>query len=173
MSKRARVMVDIETLGTSPGCIILSIGAVKFNTDGLGAKFYRSVNAKSCEAAGLTADMDTLDWWLSQDKDAQEVLTGGRSLKPVLNEFSTFYKGSSEIWANAPTFDCSIMRAAYHALDMDEPWNYYDERCYRTLKTLPGYVKVEMEGTKHDALDDAKHQAEAIVQTLQNMESNA
>lgn len=43
------VMVDLETLGTRPGCKILSIGAVEFgvgpdyNEDGLGAEFYVEV----------------------------------------------------------------------------------------------------------------------------------
>jgi len=117
MSEPTRLMVDIETLGTEPGCAICSIGAVVFDTGGLGDREY------------------------------------GES-------------GADEIWANAPSFDCEILADAYDRVDIAKPWDYWDERCYRTLKSLPGAVDIDRQGDHHDALDDAAHQARVASATL-------
>jgi DNA polymerase III epsilon subunit-like protein len=74
-------MIDIETLGLGPGATILSIGAVRFSTDGLGEEFYREISLQSCQAVGLEIDADTLEWWLEQDGDVADILTGGEQLE--------------------------------------------------------------------------------------------
>lgn len=66
------VMVDLETLGTKPGSVILSIGAVTFDLDGSGRDgrtFYQRVNIQSCLDAGMTVDGDTVEWWFHPDRD--------------------------------------------------------------------------------------------------------
>lgn len=165
-------MVDIETLGTEPGAVILSIGAVKFDEDELGETFYGEITKQSCEDHGLVIEADTLDWWLSQDDDAQEVLTeGGHKLEDVLRGFTTFYEGCETIWANAPTFDCRHLKVAYEAIGWDIPWSFRDERCFRTLKALPGAITEpgDWDGTAHDALDDARWQARVTQLNLREM----
>ena len=58
---RSRVMLDIETLGTEPGCAIVSVGAARWSIDGVGdERLYREVSLSSCGAAGLEIDPDTL-----------------------------------------------------------------------------------------------------------------
>ena len=69
------VMVDLETLGTLPGCAIMSVGAVFFDASGLGAEFYMVARQDSCTKAGLTIDAETASWWAQQAPDAQRVLT--------------------------------------------------------------------------------------------------
>jgi hypothetical protein len=161
-----RVMVDIETLGLDPGAAILSIGAVRFDTDGLGATFERNIDLESCQEAGLTIDASTLEWWLQQDADAQHVLTGGESLADALEAFAEFYAFADEIWANSPAFDCEHLAAAYDAVDKTVPWEYYEQRDVRTITNLPVAPDIEQEGTEHDALDDAKYQATVVAETL-------
>lgn len=162
-----RVMVDIETLGTEPGCVILSIGAVEFDADELGREFYESVDVESCEDVGLEIDAGTLHWWLDQDDNAREVLTGGRDLEDALRQFNRFLNGFDEVWANSPTFDCAILEAAYEAVGFRIPWEFWELRDHRTLKELPGAAELEQEGTEHDALDDARHQARVASLTLE------
>lgn len=164
-----RVMVDIETLGLEPGVAILSIGAVRFDTGGIGDTFEVNVDLESCEAAGLEIDANTLSWWLDQDEAAQHVLTGGMELGKALWQFSEFYRPANEIWAYSPAFDCAILEAAYDAAGMSSPWTYKDQRDCRTLSALPIAVDVEQEGTEHDALDDAKYQARTVAATLREM----
>lgn len=161
-----RVMVDLETLGLDPGAAILSIGAAEFDQDGVGETFYRSISLVSCDDAGLEIDAGTLEWWLGQDDNAREQLTGGDELTEVLHEFTEFYDDADEIWANAPSFDCEMLSAAYDASKAPVPWEFYEERCFRTLKNLPGAVDIEQDGEEHDALDDAVHQARRASRTL-------
>lgn len=163
-----RVMVDIETLGLDPGAAILSIGAVKFGTDGIGEEFERNISLESCQEAGLTIDADTLDWWLGQDEDVQHVLTGGESLERVLWEFHDWFD-ADEVWANSPAFDCAMLEVAYDAIGDPAPWEYYEQRDVRTLTSLPVAAEVEQLGNEHDALDDAKHQARTVIETLRNI----
>lgn len=166
MSQMNRVMLDLETLGLEPGCAIISFGAARFDHTGVGETFYRSISLVSCDDAGLEIDAGTLEWWLGQDDNAREQLTGGEELTEVLHEFAEFYDGADEIWANAPSFDCQILSAAYDACNAPVPWEFYEERCFRTLKNLPGAVEVEQDGVDHNALDDALHQARVASKTL-------
>lgn len=163
-----RVMVDLETLGREPGAAILSIGAVTFDREGIHDTFYRNIDLESCAEARLDVDMETLAWWLDQGDDAQDVLQGGGDLEEALIDFADFYGDAEEIWANSPSFDCEILGYAYDLLNLEQPWGFRDERDYRTLRELPGAVWVDRQGTHHNALDDAKHQAKKVVLTLNN-----
>lgn len=162
-----RIMVDIETLGLEPGCVILSIGAVEFDVNGYREPFYHNIDIESCQNAGLTIDAGTLQWWLEQDQEVQGVLTGGVELERALDEFTEYYQGAAEIWANSPSFDCEILDAAYKAVDEDAPWDYYDERCFRTLRSLPLITEKPQRGNEHDALDDARYQADIASKRLE------
>jgi len=165
-----RVMLDLETLGPRSGSVITSIGAVKFDLDGTGAAFHRTIDIVDSQSHGLEIDADTLQWWLEQSDEARKELQGERPLKDVLGQFSSFVKRVDEIWANAPTFDCVILRGAYEAIDRDPPWSFRDERCFRTLRHLPQFIGTDHVGTEHNARDDALSQAEAAVLTLRELE---
>jgi hypothetical protein len=167
-----RVMIDIETLGTEPGDAILSIGAVYFDLDGVGDTFYRSILVESCQAADLRIDAETLEWWLGQDDAAQDVLAGGEGLPTALVEFTEWLRAQDfdEIWANSPSFDCEMLEVAYDAIGTEAPWEYYQERDFRTLKSLPGAAEIEQDGTEHHALEDAVHQARVASATLRMLE---
>jgi len=167
MSEPTRLMLDIETLGTEPGCAICSIGAVVFSTDGLSDRETWSVDIASCQSLGMRIDAETLHWWLDQSPTVRE-LRGGEELPQVLHEFAGFTReaDADEIWANSPSFDCEILADAYGRVDIEQPWDYWDERCFRTLKNLPGAADIDRQGDHHDALDDAAHQARVASATL-------
>jgi len=168
MSEPTRLMLDIETLGTEPGCAICSVGAVVFSTDGLSDRETWSVDIGSCQSLGMRIDAETLSWWLDQSATVREQLRGGDELPQVLHEFAAFYReaDADEIWANAPSFDCEILSDAYRRVDIAKPWDYWDERCYRTVKNLPDAADIDRQGDHHDALDDAAHQARVASATL-------
>ena len=166
-----RVMVDIETLGLEPGSAILSIGAVKFTENGLGDELYAEISLTSCQEAGLDIDAETLEWWLSQDSTVSNILTGGAQLEDTLDSFSNWFPDGAEVWANSPAFDCEHLEAAFEAVGMTEPWEYYDERDVRTLQSLTCAASLERNGDEHNALDDAKYQARAVPETLSRLSS--
>jgi len=168
-----RVMVDIETLGLEPGAAILSIGAVEFAMDRRRDTFYRTISRESNEGAGLTVDEETLEWWREQDESAQRTLHNGGDLEESMEAFAEWIDGADEVWANSPSFDCELLEAAGAAVDVQMPWEFYEERDFRTLKKLPVAVEVEHDGVKHNALDDALHQAKVAQQTLERLETAA
>ena len=62
------IMIDLETLNTTPDAAILTIGAVKFDPFGSEVKepkmdsFYCKVDLDSCDRIGLTTNDDTIAW---------------------------------------------------------------------------------------------------------------
>ena len=164
-----KLMVDIETLGLDVESAILSIGAVRFDSGGLGETFYREIDLVTCQDAGLEIDADTLQWWLTEADT--ELPLGDNHLENVLREFRDFALSANEVWSNSPSFDCEHLEHAFDAVGLDVPWTFYEERDVRTLKELPIPVEIEQDGTEHNALDDAVYQARIVSQTLKEMKA--
>lgn len=174
------IMVDIETLGTRPGSVILSLGAVSFGPQGLGKEFYAVINRQTCQNAGLEEDPDTLAWWATQSEEAREVMSLAANLKTslslarVLNDFANYLHTFGDpkktfIWSNGAAFDIVLLNAAYRKTGDVSPWHYTNDRCYRTLKGMePGCV-AHRTGLHHNALDDAKTQAEHAIRLINRM----
>lgn len=162
-------MVDLETLGTGHNAVILSIGAVKFDPHDASVpmdRFYVRVSAESCVQFGLTIDPQTVMWWMNKDRaGARESLFGmdPLDLPTALEGFSIWMGGDMPVWGNGATFDNVILRHAFKAINMDCPWKFWNDRCYRTMKNIAPKIAVdtpiERIGTHHNALDDAMTQA--------------
>ena len=173
-------MIDLETLGKKPGCVILSLGAVMFDpkTKALGPEFYEVISTKSCTKAGLIEDPSTVAWWDKQDIEARTVIAQAQSAKTskpiatVLKDFKEWMKthsvekGGRWVWGNGASFDAPILEAAYDACSLITPWEFWGTMCYRSLKNLHPEIKHEFGGTKHNALADAKHQALHLMDIL-------
>jgi len=159
------VMVDLETLGTAPGSVIISLGAAQFNEGGVISTFYRRIDAQSCVRAGLTMDASTVEWWMNQSADARHVFTQkGDALHDALHDFCGWFPKGACLWGNGATFDNVLLDSAYRAIKLDKPWPYWGDRCYRTVKALYKHIEADpFEGVKHNALDDAVHQARHVV----------
>lgn len=179
------VMVDLETLGKRAGCAILSIGAVAFDPEAgeLGAEHYRVVRLSSCEGAGLHIDPDTIAWWEKQSPAAQKVLKqaqatrGNRDLYTALTEFNKylaqFGPKAVRVWGNGSDFDNAILINCYAACGIVPGWDFWNNRCYRTLKGLNPKIKMARTGTYHNALDDAKSQALHALELMRKTKKRA
>ena len=175
------VMVDLETLGRRAGCSILSIGAVAFDaeTGKMGPEFYMVVKMDSCEKHGLHTDPDTVVWWEKQSPEAQKVLKqaraarGNKDLPKALTEFNTylaqFGPKAVRVWGNGSDFDNAILINCYAAANLTAGWDFWNNRCYRTLKGLAPSVKVQRGGVYHNALDDAKTQAAHALEVFKHL----
>jgi hypothetical protein len=161
------VMVDLETLGTTADAVILSIGAVKFNLstgeiddDG----FYRSISIESNLDYKRRISEDTLLWWFKQDVAAQQVFHEAKeTLHTALEEFSDWIGNDKyEMWSNGADFDLPMLAHAYTQHQVEIPWKFWNSRCFRTYKNLPGAkdIRVPPLGVKHNALSDAYQQAQ-------------
>lgn len=157
------VMVDIETLGNGPGCIILSIGAVKFDpkSDEIDPiYFYSTISPEDSQRQGLQFDASTVIWWMSQNETARKALTSATApLVNVLEQFAAWLPKDAIVWGNGSDFDNVIIAEAYKVTGKPLPWPFWNNRCFRTLKNLFRHVKVDKSGTAHNALDDAINQA--------------
>lgn len=160
------VMLDLETIDNSVTSAIASIGACLFDKDGVYDKFYVVVDTNSCLEAGMTLSQDTLDWWSKQSEEARKIFgpdTIKFSLQEALDLFSQWYKAhvAAELWGNGADFDNAILSHAYKLIGKQQPWKYYDSRCFRTIKNG---AKMEVRtGTYHNALDDAITQAQYMI----------
>lgn len=167
-------MLDLETLGTSVGSVITSIGAVSFGGGEIKDEFYAKINPKSCVKHGMTMNPDTVLWWLDQNDDSRKEIVGcknAKSIEEVLSGFSewcrTFNDNKArlfpskdiEVWGNGATFDNVLISDAYDRVGFIRPWSYAGDRCYRTIKNLRPDIEIERTGTHHNALEDAKSQA--------------
>lgn len=49
------------------------------------------------------------------------------------------------------------------------PWRYSNERCYRTLKSMAPHIEIQRTGTHHNAVDDARAQAEHAIRLVKEL----
>jgi len=177
MKSWSHCMLDLETLGTRPGCAILSIGAIAFDPQSqtLGPSFYTIIGRRSCREAGLHEDRGTLEWWNRQTPEAQTVLVDAYSfatptLTDALGQFSAFmqpFSSQTRVWGCGADFDNAILAHVYAVVGVPLPWRYTNNRCYRTLKNLvPAREQRKRHGVHHNALDDARHQATHAMECL-------
>jgi hypothetical protein len=173
------VMVDLETLGRRPGCAVLSIGAVEFGSAGLGRELYVVLNREDqCRTGLLHEDEETIKWWMGQTEAARQVLTDAGSEKAfsvekALTQLNTFLSPVGfkrvKVWGNGADFDNAILSCLYGAVGQTPPWDFWNNRCYRTLKNLVKGPKLERTGTYHNALDDAKTQALHAIELMKSL----
>lgn len=168
------IMLDLETLGRRPGCRVLSIGAVVFSPTGLAEEFYCAL--KTDEQTTLHEDLETVRWWQQQSPEARSVLTEPKEdFVTGMAKFSAWVqrqggKRSVSIWGNGSDFDNAIIQLAFDAAEISPPWEYWNNRCYRTLKNLPGVPKAaKFVGTKHNALADARNQALHAIDVMKHL----
>jgi len=179
-------MLDLEALDSKRTAIIVSIGAVFFDIEKgeLGEKFYMEINKKSFKdqlERGRTFSFDTYEWWMGQSDGARKVFIKNehnkRDIVPALHGFSEFCRQSGEqrprVWGNGVDYDNVVLRDTYETYNINAPWKYGDNRCYRTIKNLFGNrAKLDREGAHHNGLDDAITQANHLMAMFKKMHIN-
>jgi hypothetical protein len=160
------IMLDLETLGTRPSSIVVSIGATRFdpNSGATGGRFYAVPNRIEQRMAKRTEENETLAWWARQEPEAQRVLVEDQ--EPVTDALWRLARfigpGVQGVWGNGAAFDNAILASLYQTFDLEVPWPFWIDRCFRTLKAIGKANDVKPPpflGTPHNALDDALHQA--------------
>lgn len=164
------VMIDLETWGTAPGSALRSIGAVTFSPYGEAHQeqtFYSNIDRESCELVGLKIDPGTESWWRGQSIEAQDrLLDNCRDLRDVMRDFAKWWTGvgGTYVWSNGANFDEVLWRVAAECFSYGAPWKYWNVRdtrtCWHLARINPKSVKFE--GTQHDAIADARHQAKCV-----------
>ena len=167
------LMIDLETMGKNPDAPIISIGAIFFDpqTGDMGPEFSKTIDL---ETAGGVIDRDTIKWWLKQSREAQSaIMTDEIPLDDALLQLREFIDENSgeffvQVWGNGANFDNTILRRSYERQGIPCPWRYYNNRDVRTIVELgkaidfDARMDIPFEGERHNALDDARHQAKYV-----------
>lgn len=166
-----RLMVDIEAWDRKETAIILSIGLVNIDT-GEG-RLWTPAQIEQ-EQHGRTIGADTARWWSMQSEAAREAVFGNHPVQPpgaVAIDFLNAIGDADELWASGTSYDMKILShfCGYYAPDIE--WPFWIERDHRTMRALfdrEGTMKPER-GTEHDALEDAKFQAEYLKRIIDHV----
>lgn len=170
-------MVDLETFDNTPTSLILSIGACKFYKAGsgfVGQHFHAFVDPVDAQKCGLTISAGTVDWWMDPARDAARADLMSHSkervpLRVALTRFAAWLDGDRPVWGNGATFDNAILTNAYKAVGIKQPWSFWNDRCYRTMKSQYPDIKLERIGVHHSALGDALSQAQHLQQIFRSI----
>lgn len=172
-----RLSLDTETLGIRPGSQLLQLACVDLDCPFDYFNVYVAQEGQSIY--GLKADANTLAWWQEQDSAVRaKVFSGTVPLRDAIEAFANWFKDvrgqeQIELWMNSPSFDSEkILQPIFSAISLPLPWNYWEERDFRTLQNL-GKTYFNFSYQKpagaHDALADAKAQGEYIYQLTYRM----
>ena len=164
------IMIDIESLDTRPDCVILTIGAVRFDPRGHGVVEkleLRPTVEDQTEVYNRSINEDTLRWWGEQSPEALEEALGDRGRTSFRECMETLYKfcwNRRAVWSNGASFDIVVaetaMRQTLTEYPNPIPWPFWTMRDTRTLYEIAN-VKLSDGGhsTSHKAVEDAERQA--------------
>lgn len=165
------VALDLETLGTTPGSVILQIGAQAFTASesilGIQTMCDIYIDSLISYSAGFHKSPDTVDWWNNQNPETRRcVFSGTTAPYQALMEFNTYMKGLGDkrsvyLWGNSNRFDCGLLEAYYRHYGQEIPWDFRNERDFRTLTALYPhlYASAKMQYTneeQHNGYWDAR-----------------
>jgi len=164
-------MIDIETLGTLPESVILSVGGVKFDPFTSNEPFdgkHWKLDADSQTKKGRFVDDKTLEWWAKQDQAIQDVAFTDEGRVPVdtfMKELNAWLTGCETIWCQGPQFDMVIIEHLFRDFDHHMNWFFWQVSDCRTLfKMMPKDPRKDIQEDLHDALADAHWQAVCVQQ---------
>ena len=168
------VMIDLETMGTTPNAAIVSIGAVIFDPRyNIVSKdtFYTELDWRN---QGRHFEPSTREWWSKQSVIAKQVLHRGTiSLPDALEDLTFWLPDDVRVWGNGPTFDISIPEDAFRQHKIDIPWKHWNIRDMRTAKDMfesqRGGLPMPKLNNNHNALQDAINQAQAVCKMWQKL----
>lgn len=178
------MMVDLETLGTTPNTVIIAIGAVVFDRSASSA--YGDILRNSFYALppwkqdGRVMDENTIRFWMKQDQNARDHIlqkATHQSLGYALMDLKSFIESNESqmgkfhaAWSYGATFDHVILSDAFLGLGSHYPIWFSKQLCLRTVTVLSGVPRPEIpEAIKHHALHDAAVQAVWLQQCMKKL----
>lgn len=165
---------DLETLGLGADAVVTSIAVVPFYRYHLNHRrdgFRIDLGVKPQFDINRVIDPGVVAWWFSQEIEAQVKHVNVDRVHPknALLELTAFIENAAGgqnvvVWGNPSSFDITMLVDLYNDYDLPVPWAYYNTRDLPTLVEDAGMSKTDFafEGVRHDALDDANHQAKII-----------
>lgn len=157
------ISLDIETLGTRPGAVILSVALVRFSDE---ASVQVNLNQQDQIDLGMSMDPTTVRWWAEQSREALDAATVNplplAIALPYIADWIRWAGPDPLIWCHGATFDAPLLDDLYRRAGIPTPWPYWAVRDTRTLYDLAGInVKDYAVPPPHIALNGAIGQTRA------------
>lgn len=169
------VVVDLETLDRCRKAVVTSVGCVAINrkTGNEIAHFHDQICIEQSKKKGFVTEQETIDWWEKQSADARLELTGTKQPREVILYLIDWFhrlaeRGEVFVWGNGLKFDLGKLEYHFEVLEYDKPWGDFNDRDIRTAVDLGRMLGIDpkkdlvFEGVKHNALDDARHEAKYL-----------
>ncbi|MFW8589859.1 3'-5' exonuclease [Glaciecola sp. 2405UD65-10] len=173
------LMLDLETVSTRNNAAIVSIGYQFFNptTEEFGPNKEIVIDTTYAVEPefnpGYHVCARTMNWWSKQGAEAKRIFEDVNNvsisygLELLIDEILDHSEANDLlVWGNGSTFDITILKNAFLlSHDSEPPWQHENVRDVRTLVAIGRLfgidpkVDIEFTGVKHNAADDAKHQA--------------
>lgn len=181
-------MIDIETIGKLEGNkvpVVTEIGVVFFEDDPKDSRSFQGkiiLSVESCLEAGFEFGEDTIEWWMLENSEIFKEMIDRPGMAPgtainLMNQlFLNHALKNINVWANSPSFDCYILSSVAKRLNLSVPWQFWQERCVRTIISEAGIRSRDfgepeeygvsplrkVPGKAHDALYDSVRQANMV-----------
>ena len=174
------IMIDIEALDLTPECVILTIGAVRFDPKGKGVVeklLLKPTIEDQTDVYNRKIDDDTINWWSRQSPTALEEAfsnNGRTSFRETMEILYKFCWNRNCVWSNGAAYDVVVCESAFRQTLTDYtnpiPWLFYKVRDTRTAYDLGGVrLADDNHVTKHTAVDDAERQAIVLQRAYRNL----
>ena len=132
------IMIDLETLDTTPYCVILTIGAVRFDPKGMGVVErleLRPTIEEQTEQYNRIIDDSTIEWWAKQNPAALGEAMGDQGRISFRESMEALYKfcwNCDAVWSNGASFDIVVAETAFRQTLINRPnpipWPFYTIR---------------------------------------------
>ena len=163
--RKAQVMLDIETLGCEPGCVVLEVAAIEFHpeTGATMQEFHIQLGIPAQQDDGFRIDHDTLAW-----HEKRGLLAGkweGEYYEYAYFAICHWLKSIpiEDLWMKGTDFDVPVLKRLGEDSTVEWPIPYYASRDLRTLMKVAG-VKRPATTVAHRALDDCRQQISDLME---------
>jgi len=153
-------MLDIETLGITPGSIVLEIAAASFKPDGtIKFSIHHRIDILDSLAHGLTADPETCKWHQQRRTNIHTPEPAAVTLWHAMSSLRMFIdlEKPTTIWAWGMDFERAHLQHLAHLIAQPLPWPYYKSADARTVWNL-AFPGKKPERRPHTALEDVHAQ---------------
>jgi hypothetical protein len=173
------IMIDLETLATSPNALVLTIAGIRFNYLENYSRidspyeldyFYCRVDTESQSTREINDD--TVAWWAKQEEDVKIEAFSPEdrlSLPDAMTAFNHWARNGERYWANGSAFDFPILDTCNTQVGFTSPWSYWQAMDARTVyKMVPNHFSPKQ--MHHHALYDCLTQIQKLNDCLDKLQ---
>ena len=168
------VMLDIETLATTPDAVVMGVGVVKFDPRS-GTPYNKTLWRPDIDQQterDRHVSESTLEWWSKLPQHIQDDAFTEDGRIPVtefMKELNRYCVGADKIWCQGPQFDMLILENLYIQWGHHFGWQFWQIMDCRTLfQLMPTDPRKAIQQDLHSADADAYYQAIGVQQCYEH-----